>query len=190
MKNSFRYLMIAAILCVGVSATANAAMSYGVNAGANWSTFSGTPSDQTEAKVGFQFGGVLAQPMSDTLTMEYGLQYVQKGSKVKGVDATTSVDYIQVPVLAKFAVMKNATLSVGGSLGFVVNAKSKFNGVETDAKDRIQSTELSLLFGGSYQFTKNIEAGIQYNWGLTNLSETDSKGLQNRGLTVSGTYLF
>jgi hypothetical protein len=79
--------------------------------------------------------------------------------------------------MVKYYPTEKFNLEAGPQVGFLVSAKTvaKVNGNKGDdnVKDSFESVNLGLNFGAAYDFTKNISAGVRYNFGLSNLAKTE-----------------
>lgn len=103
MKNKITILSLVTGVILLFSATVQAQVlpKFGIKAGLNYSTFNNA--DGVEYKAGF-LGGVYANiniPGSPA-AIQPELLYAQYGANAEGTDGKLSVDYIQIPVLAKF----------------------------------------------------------------------------------------
>ena len=133
-----------------------------------------------DSKVGFHFGGLL----------EYNI------SSVEGLHAQTelllsfqgwenqNLTYLNIPIFAKYYVIDQVSLDFGPQVGFLL-------GGANDATDFFSTADLGLIFGGNYHFTPNINAGLRYVLGLTNIADKDLPGkAANRVFQIVVAYNF
>lgn len=174
MMKKLMSLLVALILTAVMIQHANAQspVSFGLKAGLNISNLHGSDLEP-DAKTGLLLGGVLdinlpAAPFG----IESGVYYSQKGAETEDTDFTykLKLDYIEVPVLAKFQLGPpgpiTPSLSVGPYLGFNVNAEQEISGDGGSATDDISDEISGTEFGGI------ASVGLDFNLGLTKLNAT------------------
>lgn len=134
---------------------AQSPVDFGIRGGVNFANYSDTP-DDPDSRTGIMIGGYLniGIPMAP-FSIQPEVTYNQKGAESGG--STIEVDYLEVPVLAKFSFMPGPAsphIYAGPYVGIVLN--SEVNGV-----DFSDNTETD--FGGI------IGAGVDINAGVVNL---------------------
>ncbi|WP_264534890.1 porin family protein [Flavobacterium sp. N1736] len=138
---------------------------FGVKGGLNIATINGL--DDANALIGFQLGGFAEINIWKKLFIQPELVYSAQGAKFDRYYGdpgfTVNLDYINVPVLAKYYITKQFTVEAGPQLGFLVSSKNINNE---------KSVDLGFNFGAGYNFTDNFSAGIRYTVGLTNVYDT------------------
>lgn len=163
-------LLAIAILAFGF---ANAQQTrFGVKGGLNITSFSGD--NDSEALVGFQLGGFAEIKIIERLAIQPELLFSTQGAKFSRIGNNNDIDlkmnYINIPVLAKFYVTKKFTVEAGPQLGFLVSAKSD----GTDVKDAYKSVDLGFNFGAGFNITDNFSVGARYTVGLSNVGDYDT----------------
>ena len=153
-----------------------------------------TKFDDSKAKVGFAFGVEGMYQISDRFGLSAGIMYSMQGAKRKGIavdengvygDYTmkAKMNYINIPILANFYVVKGLAVKAGIQPGFLVSKKwgldSTFgmvNGIVDGAKiDGTKAFDFSIPVGISYEFA-NVVLDARYAFGLTKVaSDTKSK---------------
>lgn len=171
-KTTILSIVIGLILLFSATAQAQVLPKFGVKAGLNYSTFNNA--DGTEYKAGF-LGGVYvninipATPMA----IQPEVLYAQYGANDENSDASFSVDYVQIPVLAKFgfgapAVPVKPEVFFGPYAGFNINSEIEDSNVSVDADDFFEGTDFGVVVGAGVQVSKlNFE--LRYTAGLTNV---------------------
>lgn len=158
----------------GATAQAQVLPKFGVKAGLNYSTFNNA--DGAEYKAGF-LGGVYANiniPGSPA-AIQPELLYAQYGANAEGTDGKLSVDYIQIPVLAKFGfgapgVNIRPEVFFGPYAGFTINSELEDAGFSVDADEVFKNSDFGVVVGAGLQVTKlNFE--LRYTAGLTDVFE-------------------
>jgi len=166
---------------------------YGVKAGLNLSTLTGDVAYyDVKSKAGFHVGGFVEFKITDKFSVQPELLYSAQGAKLRysSVDEFSStidkqnikLGYLNIPVMAKYYVIKGLSIEAGPQVGFLLSAKNEFNYSsyiteqysstgEEDIKDDLKSIDFGFNFGAGYEFTENIFVQARYNLGLTSVFE-------------------
>ena len=165
---------------------------FGVKAGLNLSSFSGE--SDLQVRPSFYVGGLVEIKINEKFSVQPELVYSSQGTKYKNdSDYTSKVDYLNIPVMAKYLVAKGFSIEVGPQIGFVTSAQDTYKGLSQDTKEYISSTDFSLGFGAGYDVTENINIGLRYNVGLTKVNKTSSPGssdIKNSVFQIGAAYKF
>ncbi len=183
----------------------NAAFSqvqWGVRAGVNFSNLNGKiASISTDGKLltGFNAGVTADINLADEFFIQPGLLYTTKGSKAKNVDASTTLNYIELPVNFLYKPelgTGNLLLGVGPYAAYGVGGKAKLGNAETDVKFGKDEVYKAMDFGGNllfgYQLANGLSAQLNAQLGMGNiLNNGDSNNkLNNTVFGVSLGYKF
>ncbi|MDZ7758430.1 porin family protein [Rhodohalobacter sp.] len=179
-------------------ANAQSPVSFGLQAGMNISNFSGSDFEY-EAKTGLTVGATLDISLpAIPFGIVSGVNYTQKGAKLEdeGVSGKIKVDYIEVPIMAKFQLGPPGPITphflFGPYIGFNMNAEAEFDDGEFFAGGDISDFTKSTEFGGvaavgldfSLGITK-LNAQARYSYGFSSVFEDDSDdGEKNAVLSV------
>ncbi|CAI2765233.1 porin family protein [Flavobacterium collinsii] len=142
---------------------------FGVKGGLNLTTFAGGNYWDAKSLVGFQVGGFAEIKVIERLAIQPEVLFSTQGAKLEGNfgDFDDKLNYINVPVLAKFFITKQFTVEAGPQLGFLVSAKREGH----DAKDIFKSVDTGFNFGAGYNFTDNVSVNLRYTVGLSNIAD-------------------
>ena len=154
-------LTVAAVMAFGLMNAQE--VKYGAKAGLNMSNFGGD-AEGTDMKVGFQVGGFAEIKVSDKFAVQPELDF-------DGTTVTENLNYIVVPVMAKYFAAEKFSIEAGPQIGFLMSAKAKADGESVDIKDEFNSTDFGLNVGFGYDFTENIGVGLRYTAGLSNIAK-------------------
>ncbi|MFV5692305.1 porin family protein [Flavobacterium sp. LT1R49] len=150
-------------------------MSFGVKAGLNISSITNADQDGMNSKslVGFHVGFFGEFMISNEFSIQPELLYSTQGVKleVDGDKGDLKLDYINVPVMAKYYIADAFSLELGPQIGFLVSSKAKSGGESIDVKDDTKSIDVSLGFGANYNFAEKFMLGARYNLGLTRVQK-------------------
>lgn len=143
---------------------------FGVKGGLNLTSFAGGNYYDAKSLVGFQVGGFAEIKIIERLSIQPEVLFSTQGAKLDGGsfgDFDSKLNYINVPVLAKFYITKQFTVEAGPQIGFLVSAKNDGN----DAKDDFKTFDTGFNFGAGYNFTDNVSVGLRYTVGLANIAD-------------------
>lgn len=145
---------------------------FGVKGGLNISTVVGGDVEDTKSLVGFHVGGFAEIHVVQRFFIQPELLFSTQGTKVDGPlgDDELKLNYISIPVLAKYYIIDNK-FSVEAGPQFGVLASAKANG--DDVKDFIRSTDFGFNIGAGYNITDNFSVGLRYTIGLSPISDQD-----------------
>jgi hypothetical protein len=182
-------------LSAGAFFSANAQVQFGVKAGANFATLTGSASDGAKTKVDFNGGAFAHVPLFNSFFLQPELVYSGQGAKAteNEEDFTVNQSYLNVPVLFQYRHSSGFFAETGPQIGFLLAANVKAGGQSQDIKSSYKSTDFSWAFGLGYMIP-SISAGIdaRYNMGLTNIAaeEVAGQSLKNSVYQVGIFYVF
>ena len=138
------------------------------NLSGNYTTLSGV---NNKVRVGLVAGVEGEYYVNDWLGIAAGLSYAQQGWKFEGngVDETTKLDYLNIPLTADFYVAKGLALKTGVQFGFLMNAKIEGD----DIKDACEKLNISIPIGVSYEISDFV-IDLRYNLGLNKTNKADN----------------
>ena len=133
-----------------------------------WKSVSGV---DNKSRTGLVAGVEGEYYVNDWLGIAAGLSYAQQGWKFEGsgIDETTKLDYLNIPLTGNFYVAKGLALKTGVQFGFLMNAKDE----DVDIKDACEKLNLSIPIGVSYEMS-NFVFDVRYNMGLNKTNKADN----------------
>ncbi len=180
------------------------AAQFGLKGGLNWSKYASpmavNPLDEyiSQYNQGWLIGGFLDFKLNERFSIQPEIYYTRIGEKetnpLVGIEQLDGVgvmykellDYIQVPVLAKFKVMPNGpftpVLLAGPYFGFLLSGNWKLldaAGAVVDSGDLKQyykTMDFGLVFSAGLDWTIGkllLSAEFRYNLGLTDIEKTE-----------------
>jgi|SRR5690606_21281040 len=181
----------------------------GIKGGVNFATLSGDNLGDIKSRTGFHIGGLVEVPLSEQFSIQpeilystQGARYQEKGTEL-GVEydfkTTAHLDYIQVPVMAKFYVIEGLAVEAGPEVAFLTSSKGKYEGKiggvtvsEEDDLDDIAKVDFGVGLGVSYRLPVGVFFGARYNLGLTNINDAadDNQKIRNNVFQLSAGYSF
>ena len=183
-------LTAVAVMAFGLSNAQD--VKFGAKAGLNMSNYTGDV-EGTDMKVGYQVGGFAEIKISEKFAVQPELVFTNLGAKgdFSGVTVTEHLNYIAIPVMAKYFVADKFSVEAGPQIGFLMSAKMKADGESVDTKDDYNSTDFGLNVGVGYDITENIGVGLRYTAGLSNIAKDSGDFKQgNSNIALSVGYKF
>ncbi len=149
-----------------------------------------TDAEDTDPRFGVAAGAELEYQVNSFFSISGGALYSMQG--LKGGDETgltMKLDYINVPIMANFYVVKGLALKAGIQPGFNVNSKlsasdGKVSG-SVDMGDITKTVDFSIPVGISYEY-KNFVVDGRYNLGLTKVFKDKELNVGGESLDFSG----
>ncbi len=197
MKKTFLLLVLAV---VGVSTSTNAQeyWNFGIKGGANFTNMTSDGFEDNNSRTGFHLGVLAEIPVSDRFSIQPEVLYSTQGTKDEGSNYTDeyNLDYIQVPVIAKFYIIDGLALEAGPSFNFLVDEDYKYESglldIRTDSE--LASTfEFGGALGASYKFNNGFFLNGRYLAGFTDAFDSDSfdeDAIKNNGFQLGVGFIF
>jgi hypothetical protein len=205
-------LAIAFIASVGMMNAQG--VKFGLTAGLNTSTLTSNDSDDDFSwKLGFQIGALADIAVTETFSVIPELNFSQKGFKIEfeedgeSANLTYNLNYLTLPINLAYKVDLGLSgkilLFAGPYLGYglSISGKAKAAGITVDLEeagmelkfgsdeDNVKALDFGVNVGAGYQYEK-VFFKLQYNLGLSNLSNYDDYTMKNGNIAVTAGYLF
>jgi len=177
MKKFLVFIFIALLGLLNVNAQE---IKFGAKAGVNFATVTGDDTEGVKGRTSLHVGALSEFVISDKFSIQPELLYSAQGAKYEevGFKETIKLDYLNLPIIAKFYVADGFSLEAGPQVGFLLSAKGKVeaegDSVEVDIKDFVKGIDFGLNFGVGYKLPSGINFGARYILGLSNINESDS----------------
>lgn len=203
------FLSVVAIFAFGIMSAQE--INYGIKAGFNLAYLAGE-SEGVHPIAGFHAGGFVEFKLTDKFSLQPEVLYSMQGAEMRAIviyndvnftsESKARLNYINVPVMAKFYVVPRFSIEAGPQIGFLTSAKEEtsfdflvdnqmYNTTEKyDIKNTVKTVDFALNIGAGFEFTKNIFAQARYNFGLTRVNDDNSRDLKNSVLQISLGYKF
>lgn len=181
-------LTLLGLVAFSTSALAQQEVKFGPKAGVNFANLNGDVEDN-KMLIGFHVGAFAEIKFNDKFAIQPEIVYSAQGTKMDysetlmgitySTETDTKINYINVPIMAKYYIVPSFAVEAGPYVGFVASANSKGSstvaGVTTeydeDFKDEINTVDFGLGFGASYNMDNGFFIGARYNLGLTTVDK-------------------
>ncbi len=162
-------------IAISITAFANAqktkqdeGIKLGIKGGLNVTNLMGDVKD-VAIRTSIHAGLVAEIIVSDKFSIQPELLYSGQGATVTSDGGgRIKLDYITLPVLAKFPIAKNLSLEAGPQVGFLISGKYKTN----DSNEKIEglkTIDFGLDAGLEYELNNGVFFQARYNIGLTDI---------------------
>ena len=184
-------------------------ISFGVKVGGNISNTSNgkeISDDGTDNRYGFNVGAVVHIPISEKFSLQPEVVYSQQGFTTSSEfnldffdigDIIWRFDYINIPIMASYKVVKGLTLQAGPQVGFNINAEVNISDIDLaddfDLSEETNTIDFGAGLGAQYELDFGLFFQARYIWGISNvLDENTSTGitLRNKVASLSVGYFF
>lgn len=196
-------ILLFSLFVIGYSANAQQEVKFGPKAGVNFSSLS----NATKAKVltGFYVGAVAEIKFTENFSVQPELVYSSQGAKndysetILGIVSHhhnhDKLEYINIPILAKYYIYNGLSVELGPQFSFLVKAESKdevsVNGTsiknDRDFKNEVNSFDFGIGAGLAYDLSNGFFVNARYNFGTTKVGKSNEYYKDSRnGVTQVG----
>ncbi len=190
-----KYLTIGlVVLVIGIAKAQE--VKFGVKGGLNFMNISGNQGSGT-GKVGYHVGGLVEFKLSDKFAIQPELLYSTTGTKenVFGVEFKSTLSYINLPIMAKYFVVKGLSIEAGPQIGYLASSKMTTDLTYDVMGNSYQKVDYGMNVGAGYELDNGLMFQVRYYAGMANISKTDlysdaSLKSHNTGFQVSLGYKF
>ena len=156
--------------------------------------------------IGINFGVFGQYKVSEKFYLQPELFYSMQGQSLEiGVNgqkavATLEVNYIVLPVMAKYYASKKFSIQAGPQLAMLITATDKIDSSitglpssSTESKSSYNSTDFGLNLGLGYDFSNNVSLATRYNIGFSDVEKSVPAGTsasKNRVFSIGVEYKF
>lgn len=180
-------------------------VSIGFKGGVNFAKLQGDNIEDADGRTGFHLGALVEIPISEKFSVQPEILYSQQGLQTErlldditdGLELKLKLDYITVPVLAKYYVIDGLSVEAGPQFGFLAKAESETNlsggsvegSTTADVEDQFAGFDMGAAVGAGYELNSGLFFQARYIIGLSNVDNSDEGGLFEDDLTNSNLQL-
>jgi len=206
MKN----LLFAAVAVFGLLSVNAQDVKFGPKAGVNLASFTGDDVGDLDGRTSFHVGGVAEIMISEKFAVQPELLYSSQGASSSFEDAsekedfTAKVDYLNLPIMAKYFVADGFSIEAGPQIGILLSAETEFDYVDKefpefsesgtlDVKDGVSDIDFGVNVGLGYKLPSGLNFAARYNIGLSNINDEEGTNIdenQNSVIQISVGFLF
>ena len=205
-----------AIAIVGLASLNAQSIRFGAKAGVNFASLGGDVED-ADGRTSFHIGALAEFVISEKFSFQSELLYSGLGATYEesesfegmnfSYEEKIKLDYLSVPLMAKYYVTDNFSLEGGPIVSFLLSANGEYEGSfdgqteseEEDISDFFKTLDFGLGFGAAYRLSNGLGFSARYTLGLSDISEEpDGTGdffeedvsINNNVIQVSVLYFF
>lgn len=190
-------LTLLGLVAFSTSALAQQEVKFGPKAGVNFATVNGKDTDEAKMMIGFHVGAFAEIKFNDKFAVQPEVLFSAQGAKVKesgtevvmGVpvnyeaEGKTKLNYINIPIMAKYYITDNFAVEAGPYVGFLMTAETEYEATMSaagisqteksteDIKDFSNSIDFGVGVGASFNLDSGFFIGARYNLGLTKVGK-------------------
>ena len=156
----------------------------GVKIGGNVASLSGDGTDDLSSMLNFHAGFFMEIELTKDVKIQPELVFTVYGFKQsEGDNPNVRLNYVALPVIAKYFVSESFSLDAGPQVGLLVTAKNG-TGSMADVKSAFYDRDFGVNAGVSYVISEKVSASVRYYFGLTDVTAADSKNF-NRAFQLA-----
>jgi hypothetical protein len=185
MKKTF----IVTALAIFSITVAQAQMSIGAKTGLNISNVKNTydgGSSKGDARLSGHLGLYLVYNFQENMAFQPEMVFSGEGTRTEGggEDYKINLTYLNFPLLFRYNFSDKISGVTGPQIGFLLGAKQKHDGDSNDIKDGLKGTNVAWAIGGAYELANNINVGIRYNIGLSDVADDGDSDVKAKVSTL------
>jgi hypothetical protein len=200
-----RKLLLLVVVVLGISATSNAQLLYGVkaNVGASCQSDMLEIAKNCDVRYSPTIGLVAKYQFTDAFSLKSGLEYLQKGRSYdeNGSSLTNKLQYLNLPVKAEFSAGEKAGFkngqriyfAVGPYFSYLLDAEGELNDVAFDLQSNTKDFDFGLSYEIGFNFpvfnAKTLQVGLNYDMGFIEVYKSEPD-LHNKLASISLGLLF
>lgn len=204
-----KLIFIAALTVMSVSVTQAQEVRLGAKAGVNFASIGGDNTDGLDGLTGFHLGALVEIPITERFAVQPEVLYSAQGAKRELTESfsdvtfkatgKTKLDYINVPIMAKYYIVDGLAVEAGPQVGFLVSANAEseldlsginpetaeliegqFESGDIDISDSTKGIDFGIALGASYRLNMGVFFGARYTLGLTDINDVSGSNIKNQ----------
>ncbi len=132
-------------------------------------------------KFGYLAGGLVSLRLTPHSSMQFEMEYIQKGSRVNA-DTLTNLGttrlyrfhYLELPLLYQYTFAKRMSIEAGPAVDVLLGSREESDGIEVTDTRSLRPVTLAGIFGFSGFITPHLKANLRFNYSLISIRSTSS----------------
>ena len=160
---------------------------FGIKVGGNIANLAGDNTSDLSSLVNFHAGVFMEIELTKDVKVQPELLFTVYGFGLNDQDDTNvRLNYVVLPVLAKYYISNAFSFDAGPQVGLLITAKNG-TGSMADVKSDFFDRDFGVNVGASYAISSKIAASLRYYIGLTDVTSAEAKN-QNRAFQLAFQY--
>ena len=183
-------LFMGLVFVVLMASTASAQnINFGIKGGLNLYNIHNDNGIEYDKRTGFHVGLLWHVHVTQNFAIQPEVVYSVQGAKFSDNNKLT-LGYLNVPVMFQIMFNNGFRLEAGPQVGFLIHAQSEASGSSEDVKDNLEELDLGIGMGLGYISPSGFGIDARYNYGLSNVNNSDLVTSTNRGYQLGVFYQF
>jgi hypothetical protein len=177
-------------MCAVSFAAANAQVKVAAKGGFNFSTMVGEDAADAHTKIGLHVGGLIQLPVTKQFSFQPEVVFSTQGAKTdlgSADDFRINLNYLNIPILAKYKTTSGFFAETGPQMSFLLNAQARGGDKTADVQEFYRKSDFGWALGLGYEVSQ-IGVNARYNLGLTSIREDDGNIKTRNGVFQLGVY--
>ena len=209
-------LTLLGLVAISTSAVAQQEVKFGPKAGVNFAMLNGKDAEDAKMLIGFHVGAFAEIKFNEKFAVQPEVVFSAQGAKEEysetiagttvSYEGKAKINYINVPIMAKYYVAPSFAVEAGPYVGFLATANAEAKGTaggvtqeyDADIKDQTKSIDFGVGVGASFNMDSGLFIGARYNLGLSKIGKeykeenvtVEAADMKNGVIQVSVGYKF
>lgn len=156
----------------------------GIKIGGNLANLSGDGTSDLSSLLNFHAGFFMEIDLTKDIKIQPELLFTVYGFKLdEGDNPSVRLNYVALPVIARYGLSEKFSLDAGPQVGLLVTAKNG-TGSLADVKPDFFDRDFGVNFGISYEFSDKVSTSFRYYLGITDVTKVQTKNY-NRAVQLA-----
>lgn len=192
MKNVRTSILCITVLVFAIQARCQE-VGFGLKGGLNLSSLNvDDPEASYDSKTGYH-AGIFLRSRFEKIAIQPELLLFTQNGEIKNSAFGTAQErftYLSIPFMLKFYLVDGLNIQAGPQFGFLLDGERKYDGFlvsgSEDIKDHYKNSDVSLSFGGGYDFNFGLSVDLRYNLGMKDINEAaNNEPVKSRVFLIS-----
>lgn len=182
MKNIF---ILTAVFLLGCAKVRGQEVVFGAKIGGNYATVTGDNSSNYDPTTAVVMGAMAELKLTEKLSFQPELIFSTQG--FNSDDFNLKIKYVNLPLMAKYYVVKGFSIEAGPQVGFQSAAIAETPNGDYDARDDVKVIDLGVNAGFGYTLDNGLTFSARYNKGFSNINKYVGEKISNQNAVIQVT---
>lgn len=166
-------------------------VTFGGKIGGNYATVIGDNSSTYDPSTALMVGVMSEITISQKFSVQPEIVFSRQGFNSDAI--SLKINYTNLPVLAKYYIVKGFSIEAGPQIGFRTIAIATTPIGKIDARDRVKPIDLGVCGGIGYKLESGLNFGARVNYGFSNINHYVGDKVNNQNMVFQayvGLFIF